>query len=157
MTEPTPPLLTELASSPVRHFPFWVYANEFKIRKKILKVELCEKIRRGMNFEGLFIRGAAPQFKVHRRKARNSLASTIPHELKVVPKGRPKPGQYEATVRKWLAKNVDLQRKQHHTATRIWQRLIDKYKANVSPSAVRVSVKERKAEINPLVPTTMIP
>ncbi len=83
-----------------------------KIRKKILKVELYEKIRRGMNFEGLFIRGAAFQFKVHRRKVRNSLASTIPHELKVVPKRRPKLGQYGATARKRLAEDVDLQRKQ---------------------------------------------
>ena len=157
MTEPTLPLLTELASSPVRHFLFWVYANELKIRKKVLRVELYENIRREVNFEGLSIRGAATQFKVHRREIRNSLASAIPSERKVAPKRRPKLGQYEATVRKWLAENVDLQRKQRHTATRIWKRLIDECKADVSPSTVRVSVKERKAKINPLVPTTMIP
>ena len=110
-----------------------------------------------MNFEGLTIRGAARQFKVHRRKVRNSLASAIPSERKVAPKRRPKLGQYEATVRRWLAEDVDLQRKQRHAATRIWERLIDESKADVSPLAVRVSVKERKAEINPLVPTTMIP
>ena len=128
-----------------------------KIKKKILRVELYEDIRREVNFEGLSIRGAARQFKVHRREVRNALASAIPSERKVVPKRRPKLGQYEATVRKWLAENVDLQRKQRHTATRIWERLIDECKADVSPSAIRVSVKERKAEINPLVPTTMIP
>ena len=110
-----------------------------------------------MNFEGLTIRGAARQFKVHRRKVRNSLASAIPSERKVAPKRRPKLGQYEATVRRWLAEDVDLQRKQRHAATRIWERLIDESKADVSPLAVRVSVKERKAEINPLVSTTMIP
>ncbi len=128
-----------------------------KIRKKILRVELYENIRRGVNFEGLSIRGAASQFKVHRREVRNALASAIPPERKVAPKRRPKLGQYEATVRKWLAEDADLPRKQRHTATRIWERLIDECKADVSPSAVRVMVKELRAEITPVVPTAMIP
>ena len=95
-----------------------------------------------MNFEGLTIRGAARQFKVHRRKVRNSLASAIPSERKVAPKRRPKLGQYEATVRRWLAEDVDLQRKQRHAATRIWERLIDECKADVSPSAIRVMAND---------------
>ena len=105
-------------------------------------MELYENIRREVNFEGLSIRGAAPQFKVHRREVRNSLASAIPPERKVVPKKRPKLGQHEATVRKWLAKDADLQRKQRHTATRIWERLIDECRADVSPSAIRGTVND---------------
>ncbi len=116
--------LTELAPPPARHFLFWVYANS-KIRKKIPRVEPYENIRRAVNFEGLSIRGAASKFKVHRREVRNALASSIPRERKVVPKRRPKLGQYEATVRKWLAVDADLPRNQRHTTTRIWERLID--------------------------------
>ena len=76
-----------------------------------------------MNFEGPSIRGAARQFKVHRREVRNVLASAIPSERKVVPKRRPKLGQYEATIRKWLVEDADLPLKQRHTATRIWERM----------------------------------
>lgn len=128
-----------------------------KVRKKILRVELYENIRRSVNFEGLSIRGAAFQFKVHRREVRNALASAIPPERKVVPKRRPKLGQYEATVRKWLVEDADLPRKQRHTAARIWGRLIDECGADVSPSAVRVMVKELRAEIAPVVPIAMVP
>ena len=142
LTELTPPFLTEL---PHPHhdisFSGFMQMNS-KIRNQIPRVELYEDIRRGVNFKGLSIREAASQFKIHRREVRNALAFAISLEHKVVPKRRPKLGQHEATVRKWLAEDVDLQRKRRHTATRIGECLIDECGADVSPSALRVMAND---------------
>ncbi|EQD80211.1 IstA2, partial [mine drainage metagenome] len=48
-------------------------------------------------------------------------------------------------------------RKQRHTATRIWQRLVDELGADISASAVRVMVRELKAEIIEPPATAMVP
>ncbi len=37
----------------------------------------------------------------------------------------PKLGAYESTVRAWLTEDLKVPKKQRHSATRIWQRLID--------------------------------
>ena len=70
---------------------------------------------------------------------------------------RPKLGQYELIVRKWLEDDRSIAPKQRHTGTRVWQRLVDECQADVSVSAVRVMVKALRAEIDLPVPTAMIP
>ncbi|MCI2976560.1 MAG: hypothetical protein MP439_10895 [Ferrimicrobium sp.] len=68
---------------------------------------------------------SSKEFKVHRREVRRALASAIPPERKSAPKVRPKLGAYESTVRAWLTEDLKVPKKQRHSATRIWQRLVD--------------------------------
>lgn len=126
-------------------------------QKRMLRVELYQSIREAVNKQGLSIRAAAKEFKVHRRDVRRALVFGVPQERKVSVKVRPKLGQYEATVRGWLTEDLSVPRKQHHTATRIWQRLVDELEAEVSVSAVRVMVRELKAEIVAPPATAMVP
>ena len=57
----------------------------------------------------------------------------------------PKLGPYESTVRAWLTEDLKVPKKQRHSATRIWQRLVDECGADVSVSAVRVMVRELRS------------
>ncbi len=123
----------------------------------MLRVELYQSIRNAVNKEGHSIRATAKEFKVHRRDVRQALACAIPRERKSAPKVRPKLGAYESTVRAWLTEDLKVPKKQRHSATRIWQRLIDECGADVSVSAVRVMVRELKAEIIEPPVTAMIP
>ena len=91
----------------------------------MLRVELYQSIRNAVNKEGHSIRATAKEFKVHRRDVRQALACAIPRERKSAPKVRPKLGAYESTVRAWLTEDLKVPKKQQHSATRIWQRLID--------------------------------
>ena len=105
-------------------------------------MELYQSIRNAVSKEGCSIRATAKEFKVHRRDVRRALACAIPPERKSAPKVRPKLGVYESTVRAWLTEDLKVPKKQRHSATRIWQRLVDECGADVSVSAVRVMVRE---------------
>lgn len=128
-----------------------------KDRKKMLRVELYENIRTSVNKDGISIRGAANKFKVHPRVVRRALLNSMPPERNASSIRRPKLGQYELIVRKWLEEDRNVAPKQRHTGTRVWQRLVDECNADVSVSAVRVMVKALRAEIDLPVPTAMIP
>jgi len=80
-----------------------------------------------------------------------------PLERKSTIKVRPKLGPYESTIRAWLTEDLKVPKKQRHSATRVWQRTIDECGADVSVSAVRVMVRELKAEIIEPAATAMIP
>ncbi len=120
--------------------------NDSKDRKRMLRVELYENIRVAVNKEGFSIRGAANKFKVHRRVVRWALMNAMPPERSASSVSRPKLGQYELIVRKWLEDDRSIAPKQRHTGTRVWQRLVDECQADVSVSAVRVMVKALRAE-----------
>jgi transposase len=113
----------------------------------MLRVELYQSIRNAVNKEGMSIRATAKEFKVHRREVRRAFASAIRPERKSAPKVRPKLSAYESTVRARLTEDLKVPKKQRHSATRSWQRLVDEFGADVSVSAVRVMVRELKAEI----------
>jgi hypothetical protein len=76
--------------------------NDSKDRKKMLRVELYENIRTSVNKDGISIRGAANKFKVHPRVVRRALLNSMPPERNASSIRRPKLGQYELIVRKWL-------------------------------------------------------
>ena len=125
--------------------------------RKTLRVELFESIRTAVNREGLSIHKAAERFGVHRKTVRQALRSAVPPERKRAPVVRPRLGPYEETVRAWLRADADVPPKQRHTATRVWQRLVDEEGAEVSRSAVSVMVRALRAELGSVAKAAHIP
>ena len=122
--------------------------------RKTLRAELFESIRTAVSREGLSIHKAAERFGVHRKTVRQALRSAVPPERKRAPAVRPRLGPYEETVRAWLRADADVPPKQRHTATRVWQRLVDEEGAEVSRSAVSVMVR---ADLGPAILAAHIP
>jgi transposase len=56
-------------------------------------------------------------------------------------------GPYEQIVRGWLTADLEVPRKQRHTARRVWQRLVAEHGANVAESTVRAFVASVRAEV----------
>lgn len=131
-------------------------SNAARDERKMSRVELYEVIRREVKLEGRSIRETARKHNVHRRTVREALACSVPPERKIVAIRRPKLAEHEATIRQWLSEDLDVHRKQRHTATRIWQRLSDEHGADVSQSSVRVLVAKLRSEIGN-APTAMVP
>jgi len=109
------------------------------------RVEQFELIRRDRVREGLSLRALAERHGVHRRTVQAALESPLPPARRT-PVGRPAPklGPYRALIDAWLDADRDAQRKQRHTARRIWQRLVDEHGAEVAQSTVRDYVRQRK-------------
>lgn len=104
------------------------------------RVEQFEAIRRDRRLENLSIRELAIRHQVHRRTVREALASAEPPERKVPERLSPAIEPWRNVIIEWLTADLDVPRKQRHTARRVWQRLVDEHNATVSESRVRVVV-----------------
>jgi transposase len=110
-------------------------------------VELFESIRRQHRDEGLSIRELAGRHHVHRRTVRQALISAVPPQRKAPERAAPALGAHEAMVRAWLEADLEVPRKQRHTARRVWQRLCEEVDAEVAESTVRALVGRIRAEL----------
>jgi transposase len=121
-------------------------------------MELFEQIRRDRDREGLSIRALAERHGVHRRAVRQALVSPVP-PAKRSPLCRPAPklGAYRALIDAWLEADREAPRKQHHTAKRIWSRLVDEHGADVAETTVREYVRQRKRAMGWPVGEVFIP
>ena len=99
----------------------------------VLRVSRCDQ--RG---EGLSVRALAARHRVHRRTVRQALGDAVPPAPKAPVRVWPVLGPHAATVRGWLLADVDVPRKQRHTARRVWQRLVEEEGAQGWPSSKRV-------------------
>jgi transposase len=68
---------------------------------------------------------------------------------KRAPEGRPAPalGAYRQIIDGWLKADLEAPRKQRHTARRIWQRLVQEHRAEVSERQVARYVHKRRREL----------
>lgn len=88
------------------------------------KVEQYEAIRRDHRNGTMSIHELARKHQVHRRTVRQALASADPPERKAVERPEIAFGPYRKIVAEWLKADLEMPRKQRHTAQRVWQRLL---------------------------------
>jgi len=112
------------------------------------RVELFEQIRRDRRQEQLSIRELAERHGVHRRRARQALASAVPPPRKVYPPRRkPAIDPWVTIVDAWLIEDENAPRKQRHTARRVWQRLVAEHHATLAEVTVSRYVARRRVEL----------
>lgn len=113
------------------------------------KVELFVEIRRGSRMEGLSVRALAKKHKIHRRMVRLALMSPEPPELVTRRWRSHKIDPFVDAIDETLRADLDAPRKQRHTATRIFNRLIDEHDAGglVGYSTLRTYVATRRQHI----------
>lgn len=110
------------------------------------KVELYAAIRRDHRV-GMTMRELERKYNVAWRTVRKALDSAWPEPRKPLP---PRPSAldpYKAVIDGILRADLDAPRKQRHTVTRIFHRLLEEHGANVSYPMVRRYVADRKPQI----------
>jgi transposase len=112
------------------------------------RVELFERIRRDRRVEHLSIRELADRHGVHRRTVRQALGSAVPPPRKAYARrSRPAIDPFVEVIDGWLLADLQVPRKQRHTARRVWQRLVAEQHANVAEVTVSRYVAARRVEL----------
>ncbi|MFI1155083.1 hypothetical protein [Streptomyces sp. NPDC020817] len=112
------------------------------------KVELYAAIRRDARELGLSSRALALKYSVGRRTVALALESALPTARKRMPPRGSRLDPYKLAIDGMLRADLDAPRKQRHTLTRIFHRLLDEYGAEeVSYAMVRDYVFDRRREI----------
>jgi transposase len=111
------------------------------------KIELYAAIRRDSR-AGMSARAIERKYRVGRRTIVKALASAWPEPRKKPPPRRSKLDLFKPAIDEMLRADLDAPRKQRHTITRIYRRLIDEHEMrDVSYPVVRAYVAERKPQI----------
>lgn len=110
-------------------------------------MDLFARIRRDARIEGLGTRKLAARFGMGRNTVRRALQSAEPPARKVPDRVAPKLGPFKDAIDAMLREDLAAPRKQRHTATRIWNRLIDEHAAEVGYPSVRDYVRARRSQI----------
>ena len=112
----------------------------------MLRVKLFEEIRRGRR-GGASIRGLADAHGVHRRTVRQAIGDAVPPPRKTPQRDAPVLGPFKDIIRGWLVDDLEVPRKQRHTARRVWERLVSEYGAQVGESTIRRFVAQAKTDL----------
>jgi hypothetical protein len=108
------------------------------------KVELYAAIRRDAR-AGMSARAIGRKYRVGRRTIIKALASAWPEPRKKPPRRASKLDQFKPAIDEMLRADLDAPRKQRHTITRIYRRLIEEHQMrDVSYPVVRAYVAERR-------------
>jgi transposase len=111
------------------------------------KVELYAAIRRDVR-AGMSARAIERKHGVGRRTIVKAMSSAWPQPRKELPPRPSKLDPFKPVIDEILKADLDAPRKQRHTVTRIWHRLMDEHQlAGVSYPVVRAYVAERKPQI----------
>lgn len=124
-------------------------------------MDLFARIRRDARVEGLGTRKLAARYGVGRNTVRRALLSAEPPARKVPDRVAPKLGPFKDAIDGMLREDLTAPRKQRHTATRIWNRLVDEHAAEVGYPSVRDYVRLRRsqiaAEVDALTSVAIVP
>ena len=88
----------------------------------MLRVKLFETIRREHR-DGASIRGLADDHQVHRRTVRQAINDAVPPPRKTPARDAPVLGPFKDIIVGWLTDDLDVPRKQRHTAKKIFERI----------------------------------
>ena len=111
------------------------------------KVELYAAIRRDVR-AGMSARAIERKHGVGRRTIVKAMSSAWPQPRKELPPRPSKLDPFKPVIDEILQADLGAPRKQRHTVTRIWHRLINEHQmADVSYPVVRAYVAERKPRI----------
>lgn len=111
------------------------------------KVELYAAIRRDAR-AGMSARAIERKYRVGRRTIIKALASAWPEPRKKPPRRASKLDPFKPAIDEMLRADLDAPRKQRHTVTRIYRRLIDEHQMrDVSYPVVRAYVADRRPQI----------
>lgn len=110
------------------------------------KVELYAAIRRDHR-AGMKMRELERKYNVSWRTVKKAVDSVWPEPRKKLPPRRTALDPYKPVIDEMLRTDLDAPRKQRHTITRIFHRLIEEHGAQVSYPMVRRYVADRKPEI----------
>ena len=111
------------------------------------KVELYAAIRRDAR-AGMSARAIERKYRVGRRTIIKALASAWPEPRKKPPRRASKLDPFKPAIDEMLRTDLDAPRKQRHTITRIYRRLIEEHQMrDVSYPVVRAYVADRRPQI----------
>ncbi|MFF2821206.1 IS21 family transposase [Kitasatospora cineracea] len=110
------------------------------------KVELYAAIRRDHR-DGMKLREIERKYNVSWRTVRKAVDSVWPEPRKKLPPRATALDPYKAVIDAILRADLDAPRKQRHTVTRIFHRLVEEHGAEVSYPQVRRYVVDRKPQI----------
>ena len=114
------------------------------------RVELFAAIRRDARVDSLSIRELADKHHVHRRTARQALASAIPPPRRTPARTSPRLEPFKAAIDEMLRTDLDAPKKQRHTARRVLARLVEEHGAvELSYSTVRDHVASGARRLPP--------
>ena len=117
----------------------------------MLNVDQKEQIRRAFFIEGKSIRRIARERHHDRRTVRAAIQDAGPSRYKLIqPRPRPVLGPYVAIIDEWLAGDRFSPPKQHHTARRIYHRLVEEKSYTGGESTVRDYVRQHRARQRPV-------
>ena len=109
------------------------------------QVELYLRVRRACIVDGMSIREASRMFGVHRKTVRKMLENPVPPGYRMRrPRRRPKLEGFAEVIDRILRDDLDLPRKQRHTAKRIHERLRDEHDFDGGYTTVKDYVRERR-------------
>lgn len=113
------------------------------------RVDVFARIRRDARVEGLGIRALARRHGVGRQTVRQALESPEPPAKKTRVRSAPRLDRFKPTIDEMLREDLDAPRKQKHTATRVFDRLIAEHGATeLSYSTVRNYPRARRPQID---------
>ncbi len=108
-------------------------------------VELYMRVRRACMVDGMSIRRASRVFGLHRDTVRKMLKYAAPPGYqRRKPPGRPKIGPYTGVIDRILQDDLNVPKKQRHTAKRIYERLRDEHGFPGGYTIVKDYVREHR-------------
>ena len=128
---------------------------------RMIQMEHYETIRKLSRIYQKSIREISRETGHHRDTIRKALSGQEPSYQRKQPRVSTVMDSYESIIESWLVEDQNSPKKQRHTATRIYDRLVEEYHFCGSASRVRQWVSKKKKELGlvhyeamiPLVPT----